>query len=156
MTSTYCPHEFKTMVLTLSRDYFPNPEDAEDAAQEVFIKLMSLKSMPEDREAWAYTVTDNMLKDMKRKERARNRAEERAVQWLEDTVDHNDPLSVLEQEEAQMLLIENYVALPASMKELMELRYTQGMSYEEIATKLNISIGTVGSRIARAKEMLKV
>lgn len=156
MTSTYY-QEYNNLVSSLARDYFPNPDDAEEAMQEVFIKLLTIKEhAPKDKDAWVYRIVDNLLKDLKRKERSTRRTEERAVQHAEDVIDYDDPLTLLEREEAAIIAIENYEALPAIFKEIMELRYTQEMSYDQIASKLGISMGTVASRIARAKEMIQV
>ena len=159
MTSTYF-QEHKNMVLTLARDYFPVPEDAEDAMQEVFIKLNSVRnrapSSSEERASWVYAVTENLMRDLKRRERVRSRADEWVGMWVDEVVDHDDPLTLLEREEAVAAFVAGWETLTPPLLEVMQLRYEEGKSYEEIAEQLGLAVGTVGSRIARAREVLQV
>lgn len=159
MTNTYF-QEYRDMVLTLARDYFPNPEDAEDAMQEVFIKLNSVSSRapsaPADLGGWVYTVTENLMRDLKRRERVRNRADEMVGYWVDEVVDHNDPAVLLEQEEAVAAFVSGWQTLPPILRQTMSLRYEEGKSYDEIAKLTGVAVGTVSSRIARAREELQV
>ena len=159
MTSTYY-HEYKDMVLTLARDYFPNPEDAEDAVQEVYIKLATAGSRtpdaPSDAGGWVYRVAENTLKDLRRKAKLRNRMNSRDVLHYDDVVDNDDPLTVLLKQEAGSMFLSNYGRLPPKLRTLFIARYQDGLSYDQIAEKYNIAIGTVASRMARAREMCQV
>lgn len=159
MTNTYF-QEYKNMVLTLARDYFPVPEDAEDAAQESFIRLHSVRnrapSDPEEKAAWVYTVTENLLRDLKRRERVRSRADEMISYWVDEIVDYNDPAVLLEQEEAVAAFVAGWHNLHPTLRQTMSLRYEGGKSYDEIAKITGVAVGTVSSRIARAREELQL
>jgi RNA polymerase sigma-70 factor (ECF subfamily) len=147
-------------VLTLARDYFPNPEDAEDAVQEVYIKLATAGSRAPDGDAdaggWVYRVAENTLKDLKRKARLRNRADIRDVLHYDDVVDNDDPLTLLLRQEAGSMFLSNYGNLPPKLRTVFIARYQDGLSYEQIAKKYNIAIGTVASRMTRARELCQV
>jgi RNA polymerase sigma-70 factor (ECF subfamily) len=145
------------MVLTLARDYFTNPEDAEDAVQEVYIKLLAVASRapdsPDDLAPWVYRVAENTLKDLKRKDRFRRRTDERSQFHADDVIDYEDPLAVMLKEEAASRFLSNYGKLPHHLMLVFMARYHEGLSYEDIAERFGIAVGTVASRIARAKEM---
>ena len=68
--------KYENMIKALTRDYFPVKEDAEDAAQEIAIKLLTMKdSPPQDNEAgWMYVVIDNACKDIYRAAKRRQGA----------------------------------------------------------------------------------
>ena len=148
------------MVLTLARDYFPLQEDAEDAAQEILLRLHTNAARspdnPVDRKRWAYVVAENMLRDMKRKERARNRLAYVEAVWADELTDTDEPSSVLEREEALAAFVAGWHNLPDKLRQTMSLRYEGGKSYDEIAELTGVAVGTVSSRIARAREMLQV
>ena len=155
MTDTYY-HEHKTMVLTLAQDYFPNPADAEEAAQEVFLKLFRVQRfMPKGEQAkpWVYTVASNILKDLLRKESNRQKLAQTMGYEADEVVDFDDPYTHNEKEEAANFFMVNYAALEEPYRTTFMLRYENGLSYEAIADKMGVAVGTVSSRIARAKEL---
>jgi RNA polymerase sigma-70 factor (ECF subfamily) len=53
------------------------------------------------------------------------------------------------------LLRRHLTGLPASLREVMVLRHIEGLSYKEIATLIEIPIGTVMSRLSRGRERLQ-
>jgi RNA polymerase sigma-70 factor (ECF subfamily) len=62
----------------------------------------------------------------------------------------------LEEHERLRLLREGLSLLPADMREMIVLRDVQGKSYEEIGEILDVPLGTVKSRVSRAREKLSV
>lgn len=154
MTDTFY-HELKSMVNALASDYFPNPDDAEDAVQEVFLKLHKVRNFipeGEERRPWVYTVADNLLKDLLRKEAARERLSANLCYEPEEVVDFSDPSVLAEQEELTACFVDNYRKLEEPFLTTFRLRYEEGLSYDEIALVTNVPIGTVSSRIRRAKD----
>lgn len=144
------------MVLTLAQDYFPNPADAEEAAQEVFLKLFRVQRfIPKGEEAkpWVYTVAANVLKDLLRKENNRQKLAQAMGYEAEEVVDFDDPLTHNEREEAANFFMINYAALEEPYRTTFMLRYEEGLSYEAIAERMGVAVGTVSSRLARAREL---
>lgn len=155
LTDTFY-QEHKKMVLTLAQDYFPNPADAEDAVQEVFLKLHRVhKFIPagDETRPWVYTVSDNLLKDLLRKEANRQRLGRCLDYEADDIVDFDDPETLAEREEAMTCFIANYSRLEEPYRTAFFLRYEEGLSYDAIAERTGVPIGTVSSRIKRAKDL---
>lgn len=150
-------------VYTIVRDR----EDARDVTQEIFIKLW--QTLPRYRFESAFTtylmtVSRNAALDFLRKQR-RHRENvisltqsdadgEQADLTLPDSDENADPVrSYLLKEQAQMLE-KALLELPEQAREIIMLRTASGMSYDEIAQTLGIEIGTVKSRLNRAKNQL--
>ena len=144
--------KYEQSLRALAFDFFQNREDAEDAIQEISIKLLNL-TPPEgsNEDGWAYVVIMNALKDEYRRMRKNNKAVPMIQEELEE---HNDPYEYAATAEAAMLIEDNYSKLPEEIREACYLRYHDGLSYETIASIQGIPVGTVGSRIHRGKEML--
>lgn len=144
--------KYENMIKALTRDYFPVKEDAEDAAQEIAIKLLTMKdSPPQDNEAgWMYVVIDNACKDIYRAAKRR----QGELPPMESDVLANEPYQYAVQSEELVEFTTRYEELPAHLREVCWLRYQKGLSYEAIAEKLGIQLGTVASRLSRAKEAL--
>lgn len=67
-----------------------------------------------------------------------------------------DPLHEVEHAELQKAINRAIAGLPADQQTVLSLQYREGFSYREISQHLSIPIGTVMSRLARAKEKLRV
>jgi RNA polymerase sigma-70 factor (ECF subfamily) len=147
--------KYDHMIKTLTNDYFSNREDAEDAAQEIRVKLAGLEGKaPEENEpGWVYVVIDNACKDIYRKAK---RSRQQAPILEDEMIDSNDPYEHAAQEEASLLLGLSYENMPPAIRTTCYLRYHLGWGYEEIAAELGIPPGTVGSRLMRAKELLSL
>lgn len=146
--------KYERMIKGLARDYFPNNEDAQDAVQEINIKLTEAphKELPEDEEgAWIYVVVSNAYKDILRKMK---RQSQQPPILIEELIDTNDPYEYAAQEEAALAIASNYTKLPESVRETCYLRYQKGLSYDAISEMQGIPIGTVGSRLVRARALL--
>lgn len=144
--------KYEQSLRALAFDFFQNREDAEDAIQEVSMKLVDM-SPPEagNVDGWAYVVIMNALKDEYRKMKTRNKPVPMIQDELEDC---NDPFEYAAAAEVAVMLEDNYNNLPKEIREACYLRYHEGLSYEAIAEIQQIPPGTVGSRIHRGKEML--
>ena len=134
-----------------------NQHDAEDLTQEVFIRVFrSLSSYtPGTFEGWLHRITTNLFLDMVRR-RARIRfdslgddAEDRLPgRELSPERLYND--SHMDPDIEQAL-----AALPPEFRAAVVLCDIEGLSYEEIATTLDVKLGTVRSRIHRGRAQLR-
>lgn len=120
---------------------------AEDAAQEAFIKAYhSLDRFKGDSSfsTWLYRIAANHCKDLLRK-RARQKTEplEAVVQEMGERLE--------EGRENADLIERMLAAIPEDYRAVLILRETEGMSYQEIAQTLNISVDAVKARLKRAR-----
>lgn len=142
-----------------------NIPDLEDLAQEVFIKVFkNIGSFRGESQfyTWLYRIAMNISYDYKRKNREIYSLDEPLKEDEEDTFEKvlfdssiEDPLSVIETEELKEKLRKFIKELPKEYQEVLVLREYEGLSYEEIAKILNCPIGTVESRLFRARKELK-
>jgi RNA polymerase sigma factor (sigma-70 family) len=130
--------------------------EAEEAAQESFVKIyFHLKEFDQTRDfaAWAASVSMNECRDRLRKRtrhstRYREISEGDGVQEpevLSDSNDYREQLSTVE---------EAIEKLPPKLKEVLVLKAYGEYGYEEIAQALKVKIGTVMSRLYRARQKL--
>lgn len=142
-----------------------NSEDAKDATQEAFIKIYkSLKSfkLQSNFSTWMYRIVYNTCLDMIRKRKRRqeipietkNKSSNEGYEIpLEDAAD--GPEALLEyqivKEEVKNCILE----LPIEYQGVIILRDIEGLSYEKIAKVLEISEGTVKSRLNRGRKQLR-
>jgi len=142
-----------------------NYEDAGDIAQEAFLRVYN--SLPEFRgdssfTTWLYRIVRNACLDEMRK-RKRQR-----VTSLDETMELDDgemsrqfadngdgPEQALERVELQRTVLEAINALDEEYRVVVVMRDIQGYSYNEIAEALGINLGTVKSRLNRARGALK-
>lgn len=133
--------------------------EAEEAAQEVFLRVhRALDGFRGDakRSTWLYAITSRVcLNRLASGETriARARAREEALDAL--TSSEADPAMVLEQRELKAALERALGELPEERRIVVVLRDLEGLAYEEIAQALDLELGTVRSRLHRARMELK-
>jgi len=148
-------------IYNLCRYMLGNARDAEDAAQDAFIKayrnLKDFEPAP-SFSAWLYRIAVNTCIDYRRKTPF--------LSFLRFSPDGGEftmePRSALPSPEksyeskALGTAIEKSLSrISAKLRTVIVLKEIEGLSYEEIASVLGISIGTVKSRISRARDELK-
>ena len=138
-----------------------NREDAEDAAQEVFLKAYTgLASFRAESKlsVWLYRITSNVCTDFLRRRRetvSLSREDEDGEPLeLELPDERFDPEALAERKDLREQVGKALQALPPDAREILLLRELGGQSYEEIAATLEIDLGTVKSRIFRARKKL--
>ncbi len=147
-----------TKIYNIALGIMGNPHDAEDAAQNVLIKIYRAVGdfkFQSKFSTWIYRITANVCTDELRK-----RKRQRAISTDELT---EDVLGAdLATPEAHALSREAVSDLRCAInslkdehKKVIVLRDINGFSYEEIAGITNCSVGTVKSRISRARSALK-
>jgi RNA polymerase sigma-70 factor (ECF subfamily) len=132
-----------------------DPQDAQDAAQDVFLKAYrGLKDFRPDASlyTWLYRIAMNTCLDYKRKTQRTPIHE-----CLSEDRPSNDPSPErnCETREISEAVQSALQKLPKKLRPAIVLREIDGLSYEEIAEVLNTSVGTVKSRISRAREELR-
>ena len=135
-----------------------NEEDAADAAQEAFFKAW--RGLPRFRgnsafSTWLYKLADNAALDLLRREKKRRG--DVALDDLpagEQTAAGPSPQRALEERERSRAVAEGLAKLSADHRRALVLREIDGLSYAEIAEALEADLGTVKSRIARARMAL--
>ena len=135
----------------------------EDIAQQAFIKAYeALPSFRGDSEfyTWLYRIVVNCAKNFL-KNKAQNTLtvdvsdpEIESYDGSQKLHDLSNPESVLSSEELKAQLIAALDALPSELRMAVVMCEMENMSYEQIAEKMNCPIGTVRSRISRAREAL--
>ncbi len=144
-----------------------NSEDAFDLSQEVFIKIWrSIGSYRGDCKfsSWVYKIATNTTLDHLRRE-AHTKSEslpthidddgEEKVVEIADESTYSSPERTLERNETVITVREAIEQLKPEQREVILLRDIEGYSYEAISEMLELEIGTVKSRINRARGSLK-
>lgn len=151
-------HEKK--VYNLALRMCGNPEDAADAAQDAF--LAAWKGLPGFRgesgfSTWLYRLTSNAAIDLLRRTRRQRAASSLDDESLRlDAVDEApSPQARAEGEELRAAVLAGFARLSEDHRQALTLRELQELSYEEIASVLEVDLGTVKSRISRARGALR-
>ena len=151
-------------VYTLCVHMVTNREEAEDLAQEAFLKAWrSLSSFQEESSfaTWMHRLTTNVCLDYLRKQTRRQNIstavslDDEESGWSEPADHTQDPQQQLEQQEQRQVLAKALNELPEHHRRLLIMRELSGLSYQEIADALNMDLGTVKSGISRARERLR-
>lgn len=161
---------FETLVLEYEKNVYNialrmtgNSEDAADMTQEAFIKAYnSLKSFRGDSKfsVWLYRIVSNVCLDFLR---SKNRRPTVSLS-VEDDDGEDAQLDVADESQSPELLLDRKLtrdsvrrgldSLPPDYRQILLLREIQGLSYDEIAQALSLEVGTVKSRIFRARKRL--
>jgi len=131
-------------------------EEAEDAVQEVFIKLWNMGSKLDDYvniTALAVTMTKNICIDQLRKKKHFVRDETGKFEF--NAVDDASPFEILQSNESGNILKNIIDSLPEIYSSLIRLREIDGLSYEEIAQKTEQNINTLRVTLSRARKMVR-
>jgi len=133
-----------------------NWEEAQDLTQEAFTRWASHQSPMEGRDAdrrWLFVVARNLaLSQLRRQARTREHAANyRATGILHDP----SPMDLESANETAEIVARAISELPLDMREIVILREYESMTYDEIANIVGTAIGTVKSRLARARAILR-
>jgi RNA polymerase sigma-70 factor (ECF subfamily) len=152
--------KYKGKVFNMAFSFTRDREAADDLAQEIFIKAyyaLGKFKFKSGFGTWLYRIAVNHIKDHLRKHK-----KERHLSF--DDVHHESKLAEVEadrrndarEKETRIRLLHQALkSLPQKYRIIITLRDVQGHSYEEIASILDISPGTVDSRLHRARKMLR-
>jgi RNA polymerase sigma-70 factor (ECF subfamily) len=161
------PSAFEELVLAhqdriygLCRRLLGNAHDAEDAAQDVFFKAYQAlhKFKPEaSLFTWLYRIAVNTCTDYRRKpvfESLFRRTEEGEELQYDPPSAEPSPERLAESKQMEQALRKSLSKLSLKLRTVIILKEIEGLSYEDISEVLDVSLGTVKSRISRAREEL--
>ncbi len=155
--------KYQRRVLAIVSRYISDWSEAEDVAQDAFIRAYrALKSFRGDSAfyTWLYRIATNTAKNHLVSRGRRPPATDIAVEdaeHYERFVRFNDnasPEHELLRQEIEQTVLATVQELPDDLREAVTLRESEGLSYEEIAQRMDCPIGTVRSRIYRAREAI--
>jgi len=143
--------------------YVADPSEAQDVAQEAFIK--AYRALPNFRGdssfyTWIYRIGANTAKNylvaQGRRPPGADIDAADAEQYVADPLlrETDTPEGIAQRDEVERAVYEAIDALPADLRTAITLREFDGLSYEEIATVMECPVGTVRSRIFRAREAI--
>ena len=155
--------KYQQRIINLVSRFVYSPSDAQDIAQEAFIK--AYRALPNFRGesafyTWMYRIAVNTAKNYLA---AKSRKPLESAQNIEDMEqiggdhtlrNHETPERLLLRDEIQETILNSIEALPRDLKVAITLREVEGLSYEDIASAMGCPIGTVRSRIFRAREAI--
>jgi len=161
-------HRYKNAIVSFLFRYVGDPRTAEDLAQEAFLRVfrkIGEYNSTAKFSTWLYTIASNLAKD-EFKRRARHPAG--SLDWEggkgADTTrnvptamaaEGPEPEEELERGEARERVAAALKLLKEDDREILVLKDVQGLAYDEIARILALPMGTVKSRISRARLAFK-
>ncbi|OUT58435.1 MAG: RNA polymerase subunit sigma-70 [Rhodopirellula sp. TMED11] len=137
-----------------------SPEEAEEVVQEAFIRaFIKLDSFQKNSQffTWIYRIAFNSALTRQRKKRAKISLDQiREEKGMEVVGDHATVDEPMLRDERVQLVRQAIDTLTHEHRQILILREMDEFAYEEIAEILQISIGTVRSRLSRARNQLKL
>lgn len=140
-------------------------DDADDLTQEAFAKAFtSIKNFDSTYafSTWLFRIASNNCIDYVRKKRLMTISIDQPIESEDggsmqfDLRDHDlDPNEVMLKQQRQKYLKMAMDRIPESFRKLVELRYFEELSYEEISVKMEIPLGTVKAKLFRSRELLE-
>jgi RNA polymerase sigma-70 factor (ECF subfamily) len=129
-------------------------EEAIDVVQEVFIKALREPRLFDEEfriKAWLYRVTSNLCFNLVRDRRRRTAILDTLPK---KSATDDTQFDAIAEDEQQQRILEAFDQVSEAHREILALRYYSDLSYAEIAEVLDIKLGTVMSRLSRAKSAL--
>jgi RNA polymerase sigma factor (sigma-70 family) len=141
----------------LARWLTRNDHDAEDVVQDAYLRALRFFGgfRGDDGRAWLLAIVRNTCYDFLRSHRPQELTEAFDEEVHTTVDDSQSPEVVLIRRADQAMVRRALEMLPLPLREVIILRELEGLSYKEIADAAGIKIGTVMSRLARARARLQ-
>tara|TARA_B100001027_G_C16232785_1_gene315456 strand:+ start:589 stop:1197 length:609 start_codon:yes stop_codon:yes gene_type:complete len=153
--------KYQSRLISTAFKFVKDLQIAEDLVQDSFIKsFKSLDSFREDSSfyTWIYRITVNTSKNYlvskKRKDELLQTDISKEANYTIEPTDKDTPEDLLHASQLRNIIIESLNGLGEDTKTALTLREFDGLSYEQIAEVVNCPVGTVRSRIFRAREVI--
>ncbi len=142
-SETVQPHEPALRAYLLKR--FPALPDHDDLVQETFLRMLRTQDKVRAgcAKAYLFAIARNTAIDLFRRGRASPCDEGFALEELPAADDTPDAAAVLDASHQRQTLFEAVSELPPRCREVMMLRYVEGLATKEIATRLGLALPTV-------------
>jgi RNA polymerase sigma-70 factor (ECF subfamily) len=157
--------DHQRMVFQLAFHLLGDYEESTDLSQDVFLQVFRTIDRFRGQSAlrtWIYRIAINLARNRQRWWRRRFKSEQVSLEaHLELHGDHvltdasSTPEAALRRKETADLVWDALDALPFEQRTAIVLREIDGLSYDEIAFSLGIAVGTVKSRLTRARDALR-
>ena len=155
--------KYQQRVINLISRFVKNYADALDISQETFIK--AYKALPNFRGesafyTWLYRIAVNTAKNhltVQSRKITKSDYDVAEIEQIEGNmtlIEQTTPENLLIKDELQDIVLNTIENLPEDLKSAIMLREIEGLSYEEIAAVMECPVGTVRSRIFRARETI--
>ncbi len=158
-------HKYQQKVYSLCYRYAGNYDDANDLAQEAFIRVyhsINKFHFKSTFSTWLFRVTSNVcLDEMRKKKKTSSVSLDSPMETDEGEMYFHlpdqkfNPEIMAERKDVQQIVHNAIQELPTDQKMTLLLREIQGFTYDEIAEVLEVSSGTVKSRLSRSRYNLK-
>ncbi len=145
---------YRETVYSFCWSYLNNREDAEDAVQEVFCRVLRADFVPDNFRAWMLRIARNLCFDMGRR-RARRAGEGELPAESQLGGSWTGNLTRLVRVETRSRIKRVLATLPESQREILRLRYAVGLSRSEIAEVLDLKESVVKSRLFEGLQKLR-
>ncbi len=141
----------------LARWLISNDQDAEDAVQEAYLRAYKYFSSYQggNSRAWLLAIVRNTCYTWLQANRAQELTVDLDEELLGAEAEGDDPEQHAQTRADQQTVRRALEGLPAAYRELIVLRELEAMSYKEIASIAGVPMGTVMSRLARARRQLR-
>jgi RNA polymerase sigma-70 factor (ECF subfamily) len=147
--------QFQGRIYGIAYHYVGNAEDARDLAQEVFVRIYQNLTVCPDEERflpWIIRITRNICIDHLRRKNVRPPMQDVAAEDLRSLrASGDDPWQLYVEDSRKRLVHRALQEMTELNREIILLRDIQGLPLEEIASQLQVPVGTVKSRSNRAR-----
>jgi RNA polymerase sigma-70 factor (ECF subfamily) len=144
-------HAYNGMLVRYLTRRLGDRDWAEEVAQETFVRALRQEAIVNER-AWLFTVANNLVRDEARRDARRRRHLELLRAEQRDAAVEPEPLSIERAQEAAMA--RRALEALAERDRLALLMREEGLDYHEIAEALGLSVGSIGTTLARARRRL--
>ncbi|KOC91363.1 RNA polymerase sigma factor [Winslowiella iniecta] len=146
-------------LLNFIRKRIANQEDGEDILQMTCLEVLRNRhkfigaSRPE---TWVFGIAVNLIRNYYKSQQSRYLLDQLDDDITADLLFDNDPSDITEHRQLLGATLDSIEKLPADIRTMLSMLVEGEGSYQDVAHCLNIPIGTVRSRLSRAREALKV
>lgn len=155
--------KYQQKVMNLVSRYIKDSSEVMDITQEAFIK--AYRALPNFRGesafyTWLYRIAINTAKNFLVAKGRRppgtdvDSQEAESYSNVDALKENASPERMVLSQELKQILFDAFEKLPKDLKRAIELRELEGLSYEQIAEEMDCPVGTVRSRIFRAREII--